>query len=212
MPGRHDAKRPPWALLGGVFLALVASGIGPHDRTTWVLEVAPVVVALPVLAATWRRFPLTTLAYVLIALHALVLVVGGHWTYARVPVGDWVRDALHLDRNPYDRLGHVMQGVTPAIVAREILLRTSPLRRGAWLSVIVVSMCLAISAVYEMIEWWAAVASGEAAVAFLGTQGDPWDTQWDMFLCGLGAAASLLVFSRLHDRQLAAIGPRTPAG
>jgi putative membrane protein len=203
MLGTNDATRPPWALLWGVLVVLVASGIRPYDRVTWMLEVAPVVLALPVLVATWRRFPLTTLAYVLVALHALVLMVGGHWTYARVPLGDWVRDALGLERNPYDRLGHLMQGVAPAILAREVLLRTSPLRPGAWLFVLVVSICLAISALYEMLEWWTALASGEAAVAFLGTQGDPWDTQWDMFLCGVGAVVALLALSRLHDRQLA---------
>jgi putative membrane protein len=198
-----SAKRPPWALLAGVLVALAASGVGPYDRFTWMLEIAPILLALPVLVLTWRRFPLTTLAYVLVALHAVVLLVGGHWSYARVPLGEWMRDAFHLARNPYDRIGHLMQGFAPAIVAREVLLRTSPLRPGRWLAVIVVSICLAISSIYEMIEWWTAVLSGDSSVAFLGTQGDPWDTQWDMFLCGVGAVAALLLLSRWHDRQLA---------
>jgi putative membrane protein len=207
MTAEGPARRPPWALLAGVLVVLVASGVSPYDRLTWLLEVAPVLLAVPLLWATWRRFPLTTLVYVLIALHAVVLMVGGHWTYARVPLGDWLRDTFHLARNPYDRIGHLMQGFAPAIVAREVLLRTSPLRPGRWLTAIVMAMCLAISVLYEFVEWAAALMSEEASAAFLGTQGDVWDTQWDMFLCGVGAAAALLLLSRLHDRQLARLLP-----
>jgi putative membrane protein len=162
-----------------------------------------VLLAAPILAATFRRFPLTRLAYVLIALHAVVLMVGGHYTYAEVPLGFWVRDALHLARNHYDRLGHFMQGFVPAILVREVLLRKTPLRRGGWLFFLTTSVCLAISAVYEFIEWWSAVLGGGAADAFLGTQGDVWDTQWDMFLCLVGALTAQIVLARLHDRELA---------
>jgi len=195
--------RLPVTLLLAVAAILVWSGIAPHDRTTWWLEVFPVLLAAPILAATFRRFPLTRLAYVLIALHAVVLMVGGHYTYAEVPLGFWVRDALHLARNHYDRLGHFMQGCVPAILVREVLLRKTPLRRGGWLFFLTTSVCLAISAVYEFIEWWSAVLGGGAADAFLGTQGDVWDTQWDMFLCLVGALTAQLVLSRLHDRDLA---------
>jgi len=190
-------------LLAAVLAALVLSGIEPRDRTTWLLEVAPVFLGAPLVLATWRRFPLTPLLASLLALHALVLIVGGHWTYAEVPLGFRVRDALGLERNPYDRLGHFAQGFVPAILAREVLLRTSPLRPGKWLFVLVVSVCLAFSAVYELLEWWTALAAGEAAEAFLGTQGDVWDTQWDMFLALVGACAAQLGLSRAHDRQLA---------
>lgn len=190
-----------------VLLALGAvvfiwSGIQPHDRTTWWLEVFPVLIAVPVLIATRRRFPLTPLAYRLIFVHALILMLGGHYTYARVPLGFWAQELFGFARNHYDRVGHLAQGFIPAIVAREILLRTSPLRRGAWLFVIVTAICLAISAVYEFIEWWAAVIGGGAATDFLGTQGDVWDTQWDMFLAFLGAIGAQLLLARTHDRQL----------
>jgi putative membrane protein len=184
-------------------VALVVSGITPHDRVTWVLEVAPVLIAVPVLAATAHRFPLTPLAYRLIFLHALILMLGGHYTYAEVPLGDWVADALDLARNPYDRLGHFAQGFVPAIVVREILIRTSPLRPGKWLVFLVLCVCLAISAAYELVEWWAALLGGESAEAFLGTQGDQWDTQWDMFMALVGAAAAQALLGRLHDRQIA---------
>lgn len=182
---------------------LVLSGIGPRDRTTWWLEVAPILIAAPILLVTARRFPLTPLAYRLIFVHALILMLGAHYTYAEVPLGFWARDLLGLARNHYDRLGHVAQGFVPAIVAREILARRSPLRSGAWLTFVVLCVCLAISALYEMLEWWAALLGGENAEAFLATQGDQWDTQWDMFLALLGAAAALLLLSRLHDRQIA---------
>jgi putative membrane protein len=188
--------------------ALVVSGLEPYDRATWWLEVAPVLIAAPVLMATWSRFPLTPLVYRLIFLHALVLIVGGHYTYARVPLGFWVQDLLDLGRNHYDRLGHVMQGVVPAMVAREILLRRSPLGPGKWLFSLVTCVALAISAFYELVEWWSAVLWGDAAADFLGIQGDPWDTQWDMFLALAGAAAAQVTLAGVHDRQLARLLPR----
>lgn len=189
-------------LLVLVLAALALSGVGPHDRFTWLLEVAPVIIGVPVLLATARRFPLTPLLYSLLALHALVLIVGGHYTYAKVPLGYWIQDWLHLDRNPYDRLGHLMQGFVPAILAREILIRHSVVIRGVWLFVIVTSICLAFRAFYELLEWWTAAATGTAAEAFLGTQGDEWDSQWDMFLALVGCVVSQLLLSRFHDRQL----------
>ena len=190
------------ALLAAVSVALLVSGVSSRDRTTWWLEVFPVLIAAPVLIATFARFPLTPLAYTLIALHALILILGGHYTYAQVPLGFWAQDWLGLARNHYDRLGHFAQGFVPAIVAREVLLRTSPLRPGRWLFFLVTATCLAISACYEFIEWWSAVALGSAADAFLGTQGDPWDTQWDMFLALVGAVAAQLLLGRAHDRQI----------
>ncbi len=196
-------RREPLVLLAIAAVALVLSGIRPHDRVTWLLEVAPVLIGAPILIATHGRFPLTPLAYRLLLIHALILMVGGHWTYARVPLGDWVRDALHLARNPYDRLGHFAQGFVPAIVAREILLRRSPLRPGKWLFFLVVSVCLAISALYELVEWWSALVGGESAEAFLGTQGDVWDTQWDMFMALLGAIVAQLALARIHEREIA---------
>jgi putative membrane protein len=197
----------PASLLLVVVVALVVSGIGPYDRLTWVLEVLPVLIAAPLLVVTWRRFPLTPLVYWLIALHALILILGAHYTYARVPLGFWLQDALDFQRNHYDRIGHLMQGFGPAIIIRELLVRTSPLAPGKWLFTLVLFSVLGISATYEFTEWWAALAGGEAAGAFLGTQGDVWDTQWDMFLAGCGAIAAQLLFARLHDRQLAALDP-----
>jgi len=197
----------PAALLALVAVALVASGIRPYDRLTWVLEVLPVLIAVPLLLATYRRFPLTPLAYGLIALHALILVLGAHYTYARVPLGFWMQDAFDFTRNHYDRIGHLMQGFGPAIIIRELLIRTSPLVPGKWLFTLVLFSVLGISATYEFTEWWAALAGGEAAGAFLGTQGDVWDTQWDMFLAGCGAIAAQVLLARLHDRQLAAVDP-----
>ena len=185
--------------LGVVF---VWSAINPHDYFTWFLEVFPVLVALPVMMFTYRRFPLTRLVYGLILLHAVILLVGGHYTYAEMPLFSWLRDYYHLDRNYYDRLGHVAQGFVPALVAREILLRTSPLRPGKWLFFVVVCVCLAMSACYEFIEWWVALASGSDAVAFLATQGDVWDTQWDMFLAFLGSISAQLLLANLHLRQM----------
>jgi putative membrane protein len=190
-------------LFAVVILVLVVSVIEPADRMTWILEVVPVMVGLPVILATYRRFPLTPMAYWLLAGHALILMLGGHYTYAKVPVGFWLQDLFDLSRNHYDRIGHIAQGFVPAIVAREVLIRLSPLSPGGWLNFIVICICLAISAFYELIEWWVAVAAGIAAEAFLATQGDIWDTQWDMFLALCGAISALLMLGRLHDRQLA---------
>ena len=192
-------------LLVAVLAALVWSGVAPHDRFTWVLEVVPVLIGVPILLATARRFPLTPLLYTLLAVHACILMVGGKYTYAEVPVGFWVSEWLGLARNHYDRLGHFAQGFVPAILAREVLIRTSPLRGSRWLPFVVVAFCLAFSACYELIEWWTAVATGDSATAFLGTQGDVWDTQWDMFLALIGAVTALLTLPRAHDRQLAAL-------
>jgi putative membrane protein len=185
--------------------ALIASGWQPYDRATWWMEVAPVLIALPILWLTARRFPLTTLALVLIGLHGLVLMLGGAYTYARVPIGFMVQDGFDLARNPYDRFGHLMQGFVPAIVLRELLVRLGGLRRGLLLSVLVLACCLAVSATYELIEFGAAMALGQGADEFLGTQGDPWDTQWDMLMCLIGAGLALLNLSGLHNRQLAAL-------
>ncbi|MEU9826120.1 DUF2238 domain-containing protein [Micromonospora chersina] len=201
----------PPALLVLVLAALVASGIRPYDRLTWLLETVWVLVGVPLVLVTWRRFPLTTLLCCLLAAHALILVVGGHHSYARTPVGDWAREAFGLSRNPYDRLGHFAQGFVPAILVREILVRRSPLRGSRWLAPLVVCACLAFSALFEMIEWWAALAGGSAADDFLATQGDVWDTQWDMFLALVGAIISLALLSRLHDRQLPAPAPAAAA-
>lgn len=196
-------RRLPLILAVAVSLALVVSGLAPHDRLTWFLEVCWVIGGVPLLAVLWRRFPLTTLLCCLLAAHALVLIVGGHYTYAEVPLGFWLQDVLDLSRNPYDRIGHLMQGFVPAILVREILVRNSPLRGSRWLAPLTVCVCLAFSAFFEMLEWWAAVAGGAAADAFLATQGDVWDTQWDMACAGIGAITALLLLSRLHDRQLA---------
>ena len=197
--------REGWILVLVVALGLVLSGIGPADRLTWVLEVFPVAVGLPLAIATAKRFPLTPLLSRLLTLHALILLVGGHYTYAEVPAGAWVQELCDLSRNPYDRLGHLAQGFVPAILVRELLLRTSPLRPGRWLFVLVTGACVASSALYELIEWWGALLLGESAEAFLGTQGDPWDTQWDMFLALVGATAAQLLLARIHDRALSGL-------
>jgi putative membrane protein len=185
--------------------ALVASGWQPYDRATWWMEVAPALIALPVLWATARRFPLTGLALALIGFHGLVLMLGGAYTYARVPIGFAVQDWLDLARNPYDRFGHLMQGFVPAIVLRELLVRLGDLRRGALLTVLVLACCLAVSATYELIEFRAAMALGQGADEFLGAQGDPWDTQWDMLMCLIGAALALAALTGFHNRQLKAL-------
>ncbi len=198
----QPSPREPLLLLALTAVALLVSGIAPNDRATWWLEVAPVLIATPVLLATWKVFPLTPLLYRLIFLHALVLILGGHYTYAQVPIGFWVQDLFDLARNHYDRFGHLMQGFVPALVAREILLRRSPLVAGKWLFFLVLCVALAISATYELVEWGVALVAGEGAVEFLGTQGDPWDSQWDMFLALIGAVAAQLLLGRLQDRQL----------
>ena len=199
----------PLRLYSAALIALLAlSAWRPHDLATWAMEVAPVVVVLPLLWATHQRFPLTPLLYALIFVHAAVLVLGGHYTYARVPLGFWMQEAFGLARNPYDGIGHFMQGFVPAIAARELLLRHTGLQRGAWLVTVIVLACLGISAIYELIEWGAAVAIGQGADEFLGTQGDPWDTQKDMALAGVGALVAQLALARWHDRQLARLTSR----
>ena len=185
-----------------VLLALIISGIKPYDRATWWMEVAPVLIAAPILVFTYQRFPLTSLLYALICAHALVLIVGGAYTYARVPFGFWLQELLDLERNPYDRIGHFMQGFVPAMLAREILLRTDSVRTKGMAAFLSICVVLAFSAFYEVIEWWAALALGQDAEEFLGTQGDPWDTQADMFLAMLGAASALVLLSKVHDRQI----------
>ncbi len=185
-----------------VLLALVCSGIAPHDRGTWVLEVAPAVMAAPVLWMTGKRYPLTTLLYVLIALHMLVLILGGAYTYARVPLGFWLQDLFHLGRNPYDKIGHFMQGLVPAMVAREVLLQRAYLSHRGMAAFLSVCVAMAISAVYELLEWWTALAIGQGADAFLGTQGDPWDTQSDMFFALIGAVVGMTLLGRWQDRQM----------
>ena len=192
-------------LLMATLAALAVSGWRPYERTTWLLEVAPVLVALPILIATRRSYPLTTVLYVLIFAHALVLILGGAYTYARVPLGGWVQQAFDLSRNPYDKLGHFMQGFVPAMVAREILIRGEYARGRRMIAFLCICIALAISALYELVEWWAALTLGQGAEEFLGTQGDPWDTQSDMFCAGLGAGFALFALSAVHDRQLAAL-------
>ncbi len=196
---------PRRLLLAGL-VVLAWSAVRPHDYFTWFLEVLPALAGGALLIGTYPGFRFTNLVYVLVFVHAVILMIGGHYTYAEVPLFNWLRDTFGLARNYYDRVGHLAQGFVPAMIAREILLRTSPLRPGKWLFAIVVCICLAISAMYELFEWAVAEATGQAADAFLGTQGDPWDTQWDMFLCLCGAVLSLLMLSRVHDRKLQALG------
>ena len=200
-PSPTDSR---WLAAGALALvaALLASGWQPYDRATWLMEVAPVLVVLPLLAITRHSYPLTSLLYALIFAHALVLIVGGAYTYAQVPAGFWVQELFALSRNPYDKLGHFMQGFVPAIAAREILLRGGFVQGRRMLAFLVVCVVLAISASYELIEWAAALALGQGADEFLGTQGDPWDTQSDMFMALIGAIAALLLLSRRHDAQL----------
>lgn len=195
-------KSEPMILLLIGAVALVASGIGPHDRATWLMEVFPIFLGVPVLIAVHSRFRMTPLVYRLVFLHALILMLGAHYTYARVPLGFWIQDLFHLSRNHYDRIGHLAQGFIPALIAREVLLRRTPLKTGGWLFFIVTSVCLALSAFYEFIEWWAALILGQGADAFLGTQGDPWDTQWDMFLAFVGAMLGQILLGGVQDRAL----------
>ncbi len=189
-------------LVTSFVLVFIWSAIRPHDYFTWFLEVFLAIVALPILLFTYKQFPLTKLVYLLILLHAVILMVGGHYTYAEVPLFNWLRDTFHLDRNYYDRVGHVAQGFVPAMIAREILLRKQVVMQGTWLFFLVTCVSLAISAFYEFLEWWVARASGSDAVAFLATQGDIWDTQWDMFLAFVGAISAQILLVRLHDKQL----------
>ena len=195
-------QREPVVLLGVGVVALCVSAVGAASLGTWLLEVLAALIAAPILVLTYRKFPLSPLAYRLILAHAIILMIGGHWTYAEVPAGNWVRDALDLARNPYDRVGHFAQGFVPAIVAREILLRRTPLRPGRWLAALVLCVVMAVSATWELFEWFSALIGGAAADDFLGTQGDVWDTQWDMFMAAVGATTSLLLLTRIHDRQL----------
>ncbi|MBI3882579.1 MAG: DUF2238 domain-containing protein [Verrucomicrobia bacterium] len=192
----------PW-LISLIVAVQIALGIAPKaDRFTWAMENAPVWLGLVVLAFTHKKFPLSALCLHLFAIHSVILAVGGHYTYAKVPLGEWARDAFGLARNHYDRLGHFAQGFVPAVFVRELLLRTSPLPRGKWLAFLVVCVCLAFSAGYEFVEWWTALLTGDAATDFLGTQGDPWDTQWDMFFALVGAICSVTLLSRWHDVSL----------
>lgn len=216
----HDRDHTPdrrvlLAAAALLVLFTVVSGIAPYDRATWAMEVAPVALVLPLLWTTHPRFPLSSLLYALIFLHALILIVGGAYTYARVPIGFEVQEWLGLARNPYDKLGHFAQGFVPAIAAREILLRGAWVRGRRMVAFLVVCIVLAVSATYELIEWGAALALGQGADEFLGTQGDPWDTQSDMFCALLGALAALTMLGRVHDRQIAGLGapvePRPPA-
>ena len=191
-----------WLLVVIVLGALAWSGIDPHDRLTWMLEVVWVAVGLPLVAWTWGRFPLSRLLSWLLVVHALILIYGGAHTYALTPLGLWAMETFDMARNHYDRIGHLAQGFIPAILARELLLRRTPLQRGGWLFYLVLAAALSFSAFFELIEWWAALVWGGDADAFLATQGDVWDTQWDMFLALCGALAAQFGLSRVHDRHL----------
>ena len=193
-------------LLGSMVVLLVWSGIHPHDRFTWWLEVAPIFIGVPALILLYPRLRLTPLVYTLIWVHCGILMLGGHYTYAQVPLGFWMERWFGFTRNHYDRIGHLAQGFIPAMLAREIFIRRSPLAGSRWLPFMVICFCLAFSAFYELVEFWTALAEGGAATDFLGTQGDPWDTQWDMMLALIGAIVSLLLLSRVQDRQLARSG------
>lgn len=197
----------PLTLLAAGAILLAVSAWHPFAMGTWVMEVFPIFIAVPILLATYRRFPLTDLAYTLIFVHACILMLGGHYTYARVPLGFWMQDLFHFSRNHYDRIGHLAQGFVPAIVGREILIRRTPLRAGGWLFFLVTCVCLAISAGYEFIEWWSALLGGASATDFLGTQGDVWDTQWDMFMALVGAVTAQALLGRAHARDLSRLNP-----
>ena len=200
--------RSKWLVLAAVAIVvlLAASGWAPYDRLTWLMEVLPVMIALPIMWHTHKRYPLTTLLYACIFVHAAVLMLGGAYTYARVPLGFELQELLHLSRNPYDKIGHFFQGFVPALVTREILIRGQHVRGKRMLAFLVVCVVLAISATYELLEWGAALAMGQGADEFLGTQGDPWDTQSDMFFALAGSITALLCFSHLHNRQLTRLG------
>ena len=193
-----------WA---AIFLAVMLwSAYEPFDTTIWVLEAAPAIIGVAILLFTRKRFPLTTLTYVLILIHCIILMVGGHYTYAEVPIGDWVRETFDQSRNNYDKLGHFVQGFIPAIIAREIVIRLNVFNSAAWRNFFIVCFCLAVAAFYELIEWWVAIAAGESAEAFLSMQGYVWDTQADMWTALIGAVLALLLLGKLHDKQLRAAG------
>jgi len=200
-----SVRRCHVGLLATGLVVLVWSAWHPFSYFIWILEVAPAIVGALVLIAIYPRFKFTDLVYVLVLVHAIILMIGGHYTYAEMPLFNWLRDEFHLARNHYDRVGHLAQGFVPAIIAREVLIRRSPLKPGKWLFFVVTCFCLALSAFYEFIEWWVAIATGEAATAFLATQGDIWDTQWDMFLAFIGAILAQLLLSRWQDQQLASM-------
>lgn len=199
-------SRYPLVLLVTGSILLAASAVNAYSLGTWTMEVFPIFIAVPILVATYRRFPLTPLVYTLIFVHACILMVGGHYTYARVPLGFWMQKTFHFARNHYDRIGHFAQGFVPAMIAREVLLRRTPLRRGGWLFFLVCSTCLSISACYEFVEWGAAEIGGSKADDFLGSQGDPWDTQWDMLFALIGSIVAQAALSRVQDRQLSDAG------
>lgn len=198
-----NSLKIPLACLAAIVIVFIWSAIGPYDRATWWLEVSPVLIVLPLLFATYKKFPLTTLLYILVAVHSIILIVGGHYTYARVPYMDFLGEG----RNNYDKIGHFAQGFIPAIAARELLLRTSPLKTGKWLAALIFFSCMGVSAIYELIEWATAEIAGDGSVEFLGTQGDVWDAQKDMMWCGIGVITALLTLSKLHNRQLEKISP-----
>jgi putative membrane protein len=200
-------EKPLTLAMLALLLIMALSAIHPYDRTTWFMEVAPIFIALPIMIATCRRFPLSILLYVLIFIHALVLIAGGHYTYARVPLGFWIEHAFSLGRNPYDKIGHFMQGFVPFLVTREILLRNGYLTSRKMVAFLSICVVMAISAWYELIEWWSALALGQGADEFLGTQGDPWDTQSDMLFAFIGAISAMVLLSRWHDRQMSRMKP-----
>lgn len=198
------------AMLAAYSAVLLWSGVGVFDRLTWILEVTPALLALAIVAALWNRFRFTNLVLWLITLHCIVLMVGGKYSYAEMPLFNWLRDEFHLARNYYDRVGHFMQGFVPALVAREVLLRLGVIAKRAWTGPIALAIAVAFSAVYEFVEWWAAVALGDSADHFLGTQGDQWDTQWDMFMCTVGASLSLYMLGGTHDREMERLAAASP--
>ena len=189
-------------LLTTLSIVFVWSAIAPLERFTWWLEILPILIALPILFLTYKKLEFTQLAYSLMLVHAIILLIGGHYTYAEVPLFNWLRDTFDLSRNYYDRVGHLAQGFVPAIVAREILIKKSPLVSGRWLFFMTCCICLSVSVMYEFIEWWIAVYEGGAADAFLGTQGDVWDTQWDMFCALIGSITAQRLLANMHDRQM----------
>ena len=206
-PNMTGQERMFAALLGILVLLVALTGLAPYERSTWLMEVAPVLIVAPVLVATYRRFPLTPLLYALIFIHAIVLIVGGAYTYARVPFGFWLQDLFSLTRNPYDRIGHFFQGFVPALLAREFLIRKGRVESRRLVSFLAVCFAMAVSAWYELIEWAAALILGQGADAFLGTQGDVWDTQWDMFMCFIGSTSAMLFLARIQDQQMEKLPP-----